>query len=86
MPACLIPFLLYREALDSRRRELGDAHPDTLRSINGLASLLKKQKKFDEASSFFDQAAHAYEQSYGADHKKARDARTQANKCLERVV
>ncbi|XRB25368.1 kinesin light chain [Pseudoscourfieldia marina] len=77
---------LCREALDGKRRELGDAHPDTLRSINSFASLLKKQKKFDEAASFFDQAAHAYEQSYGADHDKTRDARTQANKCRERVV
>ena len=34
---------LYREALAARRETLGDRHPDTLSSSNGLADLLRKQ-------------------------------------------
>ena len=40
---------MYREALDGRRRELGDAHPDTLRSIHNLANLLDDQGKYADA-------------------------------------
>ena len=35
---------LYREALDGRRRILGDKHPDTLSSIDNLKVLLRKKQ------------------------------------------
>ena len=34
---------LFREALAASRETLGDRHPDTLTSINNMASLLKAQ-------------------------------------------
>ena len=39
----------YREALEKRRRVLGEEHPDTLVSINNMATLLEKQGRLDEA-------------------------------------
>ena len=42
----------------------------------------KRQEKFAEAASFYDQAAHAYEQSYGADNEEyTRDSRRRADAC-----
>ena len=75
---------LYREALDGRRRELGDAHPYYGDSCYNFAIVFAEQKKFSEAASYFDQAAHAYEQSFGADHEKTRGARTKADACRKR--
>ena len=40
---------LYREALEVRRRTLGDTHLSTLISINNLASLLQGKGKLFEA-------------------------------------
>ena len=47
---------LYREALDGRRRTLGDSHPDTLTSINNLESLLQAQGKLGEAEPLYREA------------------------------
>ena len=69
---------LYREALDGSRRELGEAHPITLVANDNLEEFLKKQKKFDEAASYYDQAAYVFEQSYGANHEETRDALARA--------
>ena len=41
--------LLTREALEVRRRTLGDTHRDTLSSVNNLGSLLLAQGKLSEA-------------------------------------
>jgi tetratricopeptide (TPR) repeat protein len=38
-----------REALEKRRRELGDEHPDTLTSLGNLSMLLQRQGKLDQA-------------------------------------
>ena len=40
---------LYREAIEGRRRVLGDAHPSTLDSTNNLAVLLKDLGRYAEA-------------------------------------
>ncbi|XRB16584.1 EF-hand domain-containing protein [Pseudoscourfieldia marina] len=74
---------LFREALDGRRRVLGDAHPDYALSCYNIANLLMEQEKFSEAAIYLDQAAHAYEQSYGTDHEEARDARAIADECRQ---
>ncbi len=41
--------LYFREALESRRRVLGDDHPETLTSLNNMGGLLKAQGKLSEA-------------------------------------
>ena len=40
---------LQQRALATRRRVLGEEHPDTLASINGMGALLEAQGKLDEA-------------------------------------
>jgi len=47
---------LFREALEGRRRTLGDTHPSTLNSINNLGLLLEDQGKLNEAESLFREA------------------------------
>ena len=47
---------LFREALATRRRKLGDEHPDTLTSIDKMAGLLKKQDKLGEAELLYEEA------------------------------
>ena len=61
---------LYREALDGRRRELGDAHSDTLDSINGLAVLLKDQRKYDDAEPLYREALDGRRRELGDAHPK----------------
>ncbi len=43
--------LYYRETLKMRREILGDQHPDTLTSMNNLASLLQAKGELAEAES-----------------------------------
>jgi len=43
----------YTEALEGRRRVLGDEHPDTLLSICNMGNLLYMQGKFDEAETHY---------------------------------
>ena len=40
---------LYRDAVAERRKALGDAHPDTLSSVNNLAIVLRLQGKLNKA-------------------------------------
>ena len=40
---------LFRQTLTTQREVLGDQHPDTLRSMNNLAELLRNQGKLSEA-------------------------------------
>ena len=62
---------LFREALATRRRKLGNEHPDTLASIEKMAGLLKKQGKLGEAESLYNEALvgrkRAYELEEGRD-------------------
>ena len=50
------PFL--REALEARRNVLGDAHPDTLVSINNLGAVVKDLGRFTEAEPMFRDFKH----------------------------
>ena len=47
---------LLREALEKRRRVLGEEHPSTLRSINSLGVLLQAQGRLREAEPYFREA------------------------------
>jgi len=44
------------KALEIERSEFGEEHPETLRNVNNLAVLCVKQKKYNEAKRFFDEA------------------------------
>jgi hypothetical protein len=47
---------LYRDALEGRRRVLGNDHPNTLTSMNNLAVLLKAQGKLSEVEPLYRDA------------------------------
>ena len=59
---------LYVEALAGRRAELGNEHPDTLTSINNLASLLQNTDREDEAAALLFEAADTAKKVLGPDH------------------
>ena len=47
---------LLAEALALRRETLGEAHPDTLHSINNMAFLYQRQGRYGEAEPLYAQA------------------------------
>jgi non-specific serine/threonine protein kinase/serine/threonine-protein kinase len=59
---------LYREALEGRRRKLGDEHPSTLTSINNLSALLHARGKLDDAEPLIREALEARRSTLGDDH------------------
>ena len=59
---------MYREALDGYRRELGDAHPKTLTSINNLAVLLKDRRKYADAEPLYHKAIAGRRRELGDAH------------------
>ncbi|MFT5205253.1 MAG: serine/threonine protein kinase/Tfp pilus assembly protein PilF [Phycisphaerales bacterium] len=56
------------EALAVRRRVLGDAHPDTLDSINNMGVLLYYQGKYDEALPYYVEALKTKRRVLGDAH------------------
>ena len=46
----------YTEALETRRRTLGDEHPGTLSSISNMGDLLTKQGKYDAALPYMQES------------------------------
>ena len=59
---------LYREALEGRRRTLGDTHPNTLNSINNFAMLLEAQRKLSEAELLYREAVSGAKKTLGDAH------------------
>ena len=59
---------MYERALAGQERTLGADHPDTLNTVNGLAVLLAKQGKLDEAKAMYERALAGRERTLGADH------------------
>ncbi len=61
-------FPLQRQALDTRRRVLGEVHPDTLTSINNMGFLLQDQGKLDQAEPFVREALEKFRRVLGEEH------------------
>jgi tetratricopeptide (TPR) repeat protein len=59
---------LFREAMESRRRMLGEEHPSTLISINNMGTLLYRQRKLSEAEPYFREAMRKSASLVGEDH------------------
>ncbi len=57
-----------REALEGRRRVLGDDHPDTLGSINNMGALLLAAGKSAEAEPYYRAAMEGHRRILGDDH------------------
>ena len=60
--------LLYRQALASREKVLGEEHLDTVVSLNNLAELLREQGKLEEAEPLFRRALAILEEALGPEH------------------
>jgi Flp pilus assembly protein TadD len=56
------------EALEKRRRVLGQDHPDTLVSINDLGLLRENQGRLDECERLYREALDGYRRVLGPDH------------------
>ena len=65
---------LQEAALRTRRDELGDDHPDTLRSINSMGTLLVYQGKLTEAEPYFREALEGNRRVLGDDHADTLDS------------
>ena len=61
---------LQKQALDTRRRELGDDDPDTLLSISSMGLLLNAQGKPDEAERFYHEALEGRRRVLGHKHRE----------------
>ena len=59
---------LYIRSLEGRKRELGEHHPDTLKSVNNLASLYARMGAHSKAFSLVEQAFDLSKQVSGAEH------------------
>jgi tetratricopeptide (TPR) repeat protein len=59
---------LYLEALDLRKRLLGDNHPDVATSLNNLAALYCYQGRYTEAEPLYLEAIKIATQVLGKNH------------------
>lgn len=59
---------LQQAVLDTRRRVLGDEHPDTLSAIGNMAFLLKSLGKYTEAEPYYREAMTKFRRVLGEDH------------------
>ncbi|GAA3826927.1 CHAT domain-containing protein [Streptomyces phyllanthi] len=59
---------LHRQALDHRREQLGEEHPQYAASLNNLAHVYKDQGRFADAEPLFRRAANILEQAHGIHH------------------
>lgn len=60
---------LQQQALDARRRSLGDKHPDTLESLHSMGVLQWRQGHFAEAEQLFDEVLRDRRRILGEDHR-----------------
>jgi len=61
-------FPLQESALATRRRVLGEEHPDTLTSINNMGQLLEAQGRLDQAEPYFREALEKRRRVLGEEH------------------
>ena len=59
---------MYERVLASEERTLCADDPETLKTVNGLASVLMQQGKYDEAKAMYERGGRGQERALGADH------------------
>jgi len=59
---------MHRRELDGCEKMLGKDHPDTLRSVSNLASVLRSQGKYEEAEAMNRRALDGMEKMLGKEH------------------
>ena len=58
----------HRQTLETRRRVLGEDHPDTLSSMNSLANVYDNQGRYEEAEALHRQTLETRRRVLGEDH------------------
>jgi tetratricopeptide (TPR) repeat protein len=58
-----------RRILEGRKKALGKEHPDTLISVNNLASVLQDQGKYDDAEAMYRQILEGRKKALGNEHE-----------------
>ena len=59
---------LYQQALEMRKRLLGEEHPDVAGSLNNLAGLYRSQGRYSEAEPLYQQALEMRKRLLGEEH------------------
>jgi tetratricopeptide (TPR) repeat protein len=77
---------LWREIVRVDREALGDEHPDTLRSMAGLARALGVQQKHTEAEHIDRELLRAHTEALGPDHPTTRKAACQLKRDVWRAL
>jgi tetratricopeptide (TPR) repeat protein len=77
---------LYLEALDLRKRLLGDNHPSVALSLNNLAYLYQSQGRYTEAEPLYLQALSILEISLGKEHPKTKTTRNSLQMMRQRKI
>jgi hypothetical protein len=76
---------LFRRALDSRERVLGNEHPDTLSSMKNLARCLRALGDAAGALPLYRRAVDGFDSLLGPDHPSSRTVRANCDQ-LEREL
>ena len=59
---------LYRQALEIRKKALGEEHPDYATSLNNLAALYHAMGAYDRAEPLYRQALEIRKKALGEEH------------------
>ena len=74
---------LAREAADTSRALLGGMHPDSLRQLSNLASVLMSQGKLDEAEAAAREAVDGFKAVFGESDRHFIEAKRVLQLCTE---
>eukprot|EP00435_Cladocopium_sp_Y103_P009812 s4659_g2.t1 len=74
---------LFRRALEAQERTLGPEHPNTLVSVNNLASCLQAMGLMKDAEPLFRRALEALERTLGAEHPYTLGSVNNLASCLQ---
>jgi tetratricopeptide (TPR) repeat protein len=66
--------MYHEQALASRRKMFGDAHPDTARSLNSLAIQLQRQGELEHARAYHEQALAIRRTVFGESHPETAES------------
>jgi tetratricopeptide (TPR) repeat protein len=76
--------LLYRQALEGRKRILGSDHPDTLQSVNNLGKALEKLDRLEEAEAQYREALDGRLKLLGQGHPHTLQSTEDLTSLIER--
>ena len=76
---------MYEECLAKRKRVLGEDHPDTLTSLDNLASLFYSKGEYDRALPLFEECLAKMKRVLGEDHPDTRGTQQHLDVCARKL-